>query len=104
MVSTCRRFEVEGILIQVSGWIFIPGLPSHKSAWYLTEEEKEHAILRLGQSRKRTWDRTVFKRVFLSWQFWLLPTIFMRKLSNGARQWQVLNRHSLLSRDPDGAE
>ncbi|TVY13215.1 Pantothenate transporter liz1 [Lachnellula arida] len=59
------------------GWIFIPGLPSHRNAWYLTEEEKEHAVNRLGQPQKVTWDRTVFKRVLLSWQFWLLPTIFM---------------------------
>jgi ACS family pantothenate transporter-like MFS transporter len=65
---------------QISGWIFIPGLPNHRSAWFLTEEEKEHAIVRLGQPKKYTWDRTVFKRVLLSWQFWLLPTIFMRKL------------------------
>ncbi|KAH8807622.1 pantothenate transporter [Xylogone sp. PMI_703] len=59
------------------GWIFIPGLPSHKSAWYLTEEEREHAATRLGQPRKYAWDRSVFKRVLFSWQFWLLPTIFM---------------------------
>ena len=36
-------------------------------------------MTRLGQPKKLTWDRTVFKRVLLSWQFWLLPTIFMRK-------------------------
>jgi hypothetical protein len=67
-------------LLKAPGWIFIPGLPSHRSAWYLTEEEKEHAIVRLGQPPKNTWNRTVFKRVLLSWQFWLLPTIFMRRL------------------------
>ncbi|KAF8858573.1 pantothenate transporter [Acephala macrosclerotiorum] len=61
----------------IFGWIFIPGLPSHRNAWYLTAEEKEHAATRLGQPRKMSWDRTVFKRVLLSWQFWLLPTIFM---------------------------
>ena len=57
----------------------IPGLPSHRDAWYLTKEEMEHAATRLGQPKKLTWDRTIFVRVLLSWQFWLLPTIFMRK-------------------------
>jgi len=71
---------------KAAGWIFIPGLPHHKSAWFLTEEEKEHAIIRLGQPKKYTWDRTVFKRVLLSWQFWLLPTIFMRELG----QWPTI--------------
>lgn len=31
--------------------------------------------------RKQTWDATVFRRVLLGWQFWLLPFIFMRKSS-----------------------
>jgi ACS family pantothenate transporter-like MFS transporter len=43
----------------------------------LTEEEKDTAIRRLGAAQKQTWDLTVFKRVLLSWQFWLLPSIFM---------------------------
>jgi ACS family pantothenate transporter-like MFS transporter len=68
------------LLFRVLGWVFIPDLPSHRSAWYLTEEEKEHAVIRLGQPEQNTWDMTVFKRVLFSWQFWLLPTIFMRKL------------------------
>lgn len=62
-----------------TGWFFIPDLPSHRNAWYLTKEEREHAATRLGHPKKFTWDRTVFKRVLLSWQFWLLPTIFMRE-------------------------
>ena len=66
-------------LLGVLGWVFIPGLPSHRNAWYLTEEEKEHAATRLGQPKKYTWDKTVFKRVLLSWQFWSLPSIFMRE-------------------------
>lgn len=40
-----------------------------------------YAIRRLGESRKHTWDGSVFRRVLLSWQFWLLPTVFMRKYS-----------------------
>lgn len=63
--------------VAIFGWIVIPGLPSHRAAWYLNKEEKDHAIARLGQPKKVTWDKTVFKRVLLSWQFWLLPTIFM---------------------------
>ncbi|KAL1873004.1 hypothetical protein Daus18300_004145 [Diaporthe australafricana] len=60
------------------GWFAIPDLPHHRSARFLNEEEKEYAIRRLGESRKTTWDLTVFRRVLLSWQFWLLPTVFMR--------------------------
>ncbi|KAI0129904.1 pantothenate transporter [Xylariales sp. AK1849] len=59
------------------GWAVIPDLPIHKSAWYLTAAEKEHAIVRMGKSRQQSWDLTVFRRVLLSWQFWLLPLIFM---------------------------
>lgn len=59
------------------GWVFIPDLPSHRAAWYLTDEQKEHAATRLGSISKKSWDTTVFKRVFLSWQFWLLPFVFM---------------------------
>jgi ACS family pantothenate transporter-like MFS transporter len=54
-------------------------MPDKKDTWYLTEEEREHAYKRLGEARKHTWDRTVFRRVLLSWQFWLLPFIFMCK-------------------------
>lgn len=61
------------------GWFFIPDLPAHRAAWYLNEAEKEHAAHRLGQTSKQTWDRTVLKRVLLSWQFYLLPLIFMRE-------------------------
>jgi ACS family pantothenate transporter-like MFS transporter len=75
----------EYLLSIFTGWVVIPGLPSHRSAWYLNEEEKEHAATRLGQPQKYTWDRTVFKRVLLSWQFWLLPTIFM---CESARPWK----------------
>ena len=63
----------------MEGWFAIPDLPSHRRAWFLTKEEKEHAATRLGYSRNHTWDLTVFRRVLFSWQFWLLPTIFMRK-------------------------
>ncbi|KAH8651428.1 pantothenate transporter [Xylariales sp. PMI_506] len=63
--------------VVIFGWFVIPNLPAHKSAWFLTEDEKEWAIERLGKSRKHTWDLTVFRRVLLSWQFYLLPWIFM---------------------------
>lgn len=67
-----------GQLLTVAGWVFIPDLPIHRAAWYLTAEQKEYAISRLGASRNESWDLTVFKRVFLSWQFYLLPFLFMR--------------------------
>lgn len=69
------------ILTSPVGWVFIPDLPSHRAAWFLNGEQKEHAIVRLGAPRRQSWDLTVFKRVLLSWQFWLLPFIFMRKSS-----------------------
>jgi len=53
-------------------------MPDKKDAWFLSPEEREHAFLRLGEPRKHNWDVTVFNRVLLSWQFWLLPFIFMR--------------------------
>ncbi|KAL3421069.1 putative h+-pantothenate symporter [Phlyctema vagabunda] len=63
--------------IAIFGWFIIPNLPAHRSAWYLTEGEKEHAVVRMGTAQKQSWDLTVFRRVLLSWQFWLLPFIFM---------------------------
>ncbi|KAF7523779.1 hypothetical protein G7054_g11640 [Neopestalotiopsis clavispora] len=65
------------IPVAALGWFIIPDLPSHKSAWYLSPEEKEIAVTRLGNLKKQNWDLTVFRRVLLSWQFWLLPFIFM---------------------------
>jgi MFS transporter, ACS family, pantothenate transporter len=75
---------IDGHLLSepLPGWIVIPGLPSHREAWYLTKEEREHAATRLGTPKKFTWDRSVFVRVLFSWQFWLLPTIFMRRFHN----------------------
>lgn len=65
------------IPVAALGWIVIPDLPIHKSAWYLSNEEKDVAITRLGKNKRTSWDFTVFRRVLLSWQFWLLPMIFM---------------------------
>ncbi|PWY67948.1 MFS general substrate transporter [Aspergillus heteromorphus CBS 117.55] len=69
--------SVMTVPVALFGWVFIPDLPAHRAAWYLTDEQKDHAIARLGAVRKQAWDRTVFRRVLLSWQFWLLPFIFM---------------------------
>lgn len=69
--------SVMTIPVALFGWVFIPDLPIHRAAWYLTAEQKEHAISRLGASRKESWDLTVFKRIFFSWQFYLLPFLFM---------------------------
>ncbi|KAJ3494875.1 hypothetical protein NLG97_g3800 [Lecanicillium saksenae] len=63
--------------VVIFGWVIIPNLPSHKSAWFLTETEKQLAIDRLGKIKKQQWDVSVFQRVLLSWQFYLLPFIFM---------------------------
>ncbi|KAJ6783206.1 hypothetical protein PWT90_01246 [Aphanocladium album] len=59
------------------GWVIIPNMPSDKSAWFLTEAEKQLAIDRLGKAKKHDWGISVFRRVLLSWQFYLLPFIFM---------------------------
>ncbi|EXJ89291.1 hypothetical protein A1O3_02357 [Capronia epimyces CBS 606.96] len=69
--------SVTTIPIALFGWFFIPDLPSHKHAWFLTPDEREYAAIRLGTSRKHSWDLSVLWRVLFSWQFWLLPTIFM---------------------------
>ncbi|KAL4783722.1 major facilitator superfamily domain-containing protein [Aspergillus varians] len=63
--------------VALFGWVVIPDLPAHRAAWYLSAEEKEHAATRLGAPKQQAWDLTVFKRVLWSWQFYLLPLIFM---------------------------
>ncbi|KUJ14518.1 putative pantothenate transporter [Mollisia scopiformis] len=90
----------------IFGWFFIPDLPSHRNAWYLTAEEKEHAATRLGQPRKVLWNRTVFKRVLLSWQFWLLPTIFMlyslaiqMELNNVFQLWMASRGYTIVQQN-----
>lgn len=80
VVIVWPRINASVTLTICLGWFAIPDLPHHKSARFLNEEEKEFAVRRLGESRKTTWDLTVFRRVLLSWQFWLLPTVFMREL------------------------
>jgi hypothetical protein len=68
----------------------------------------EHAATRLGKPKKVTWDRTVFVRVLLSWQFWLLPTIFMRKfqyhLQVTCNQTADEEIYSLFPRNSNGAK
>jgi ACS family pantothenate transporter-like MFS transporter len=61
----------------VFGWFAIPDLPEHMAARYLTDEEKEVAVKRLGALDKSEWDWGVLRRVLLSWQFYLLPLVFM---------------------------
>ncbi|EME42336.1 hypothetical protein DOTSEDRAFT_133185 [Dothistroma septosporum NZE10] len=61
----------------VFGWFAIPDLPQHRAARFLSEEEKELAATRLGKTAGNAWDWTVFRRVLLSWQFYLLPFVFM---------------------------
>ncbi|KAK1139890.1 hypothetical protein N8T08_011051 [Aspergillus melleus] len=69
--------SVMAIPVALFGWFFIPDLPAHRAAWYLNHDEKEHAAERLGKVPEQSWDWTVLRRVFLSWQFYLLPLIFM---------------------------
>ncbi|KAF1356170.1 putative pantothenate transporter [Delphinella strobiligena] len=86
------------IPVALFGWFVIPNLPSHRSAWYLTAEEKELAITRLGRAEKHSWDLTVFRRVLLTWQLWLLPFLFMlyslcvQTLSNNVMQLWMASR------------
>ncbi|KAI5358383.1 putative major facilitator superfamily, MFS transporter superfamily [Septoria linicola] len=61
----------------VVGWFVIPDLPGHRAARYLSEEEKDVAVERLGVVEKTEWDWSVVRRVLLSWQFYLLPLVFM---------------------------
>ncbi|KAH8892471.1 MFS general substrate transporter [Thozetella sp. PMI_491] len=94
------------IPVAIFGWFFIPDLPHHRSAIFLTPEEKEFAIARLGAERKHSWDLTVFRRVLLSWQFWLLPTIFMlyslcvQSLGNNVMQlWMASRGYSVIQQN-----
>lgn len=82
--DTCTRREKKLITADFVGWFVIPDLPEHRSARFLTAEEKEYAINRLGKVEKQEWNASVFRRVLLSWQFYLLPFVFMRKLSHRA--------------------
>lgn len=90
--------SVMTIPVAIFGWFFIPDLPHHRSARFLSKDEKTCAIERLGLARKQTWDVTVFRRVLLSWQFWLLPTIFMlyslcvQSLGNNVMQLWMASR------------
>ncbi|KAI8281196.1 hypothetical protein K4K60_004385 [Colletotrichum sp. SAR11_57] len=61
----------------VFGWFAIPDLPEHRSARFLSPEERDLAVTRLGRTKTKEWDLSIFRRVLLSWQFWLLPTVFM---------------------------
>ncbi|KAK2597341.1 hypothetical protein QQS21_006037 [Conoideocrella luteorostrata] len=98
--------SVMTIPIAIFGWFFIPDLPHHRSAGFLSAEQKEYAVGRLGRARKHTWDRTVFRRVLLSWQFWLLPTIFMlyslcvQSLGNNVMQlWMASRGYSVIQQN-----
>lgn len=54
-------------------------MPEHKTAKYLNAEEKDYAATRLGKVEKTHWDWDVVRRVLFSWQFYLLPLVFMRE-------------------------
>ncbi|KIV79645.1 hypothetical protein, variant [Exophiala sideris] len=97
---------VTTIPIAIFGWFFIPDLPSHRSAWFLSKDEKDYAATRLGSTRKHSWDLTVFQRVLLSWQFWLLPLIFMlyslsvQMLQNNVMQlWMAGRGYSVIQQN-----
>ncbi|KAL5416914.1 hypothetical protein PMIN04_007976 [Paraphaeosphaeria minitans] len=40
------------IPVAALGWLVIPNLPTHKSAWYLSDEEKDVAVSRLGNAAR----------------------------------------------------
>ncbi|OAP55733.1 hypothetical protein AYL99_09885 [Fonsecaea erecta] len=97
---------VTTIPVAIFGWFFIPDMPSHRAAWFLTKAEREHAASRLGVSRKHTWDLSVFQRVLLSWQFYLLPTIFMlyslcvqMLLNNVMQLWMKSRGYTLIQQN-----
>ncbi|QDS71743.1 hypothetical protein FKW77_008951 [Venturia effusa] len=102
-------FIVVGVLTIPSalfGYVFIPNMPKRQDAWYLTSIEREHAYKRLGEPRNYTWDRSVFKRVLLSWQFWLLPFIFMlyslaiqMELNNVFQLWLASRGYSAIQQN-----
>ncbi|GAB0136863.1 hypothetical protein EsDP_00005151 [Epichloe bromicola] len=98
--------SVMTIPVAIFGWFFIPDLPHHRSARFLSKDEKTCAIERLGRARKQNWDVTVFRRVLLSWQFWLLPTIFMlyslcvQSLGNNVMQlWMTSRGYTIIQQN-----
>lgn len=67
-------FVVDGLLtipIAIYGFLLFPDTPKSTTAFYLSKEEKKLAISRTSPSEEHTpitW--LLFKRVFMSWQWW----------------------------------
>ncbi|KAK9455019.1 major facilitator superfamily domain-containing protein [Dipodascopsis uninucleata] len=59
--------------IALFGYIFFPDVPERTTSRWFTAREKEMAFARLqkdGFERSKGLNKTLIKRVFLSWQFW----------------------------------
>ncbi len=73
-------FIIDGLLtvpVALFGFFFTPDIPCQaKPRWWLNEEEIELASKRVKSKEQiNKLDSTVFKRLFLSWQFWFfVPT------------------------------
>ncbi|KAJ5335986.1 MFS general substrate transporter [Penicillium brevicompactum] len=78
--------SVMTVPVALFGWIFIPDLPVHRAAWFLNDEQKEHAVARLGALRKQSWDVTVFRRVLL------IYSLCVQMLSNNVMAYWMASR------------
>ncbi|CAG7994808.1 unnamed protein product [Penicillium salamii] len=78
--------SVMTVPVALFGWIFIPDLPVHRAAWFLNDEQKEHAVTRLGALRKQSWDVTVFRRVLL------IYSLCVQMLSNNVMAYWMASR------------
>ncbi|KAH6657660.1 major facilitator superfamily domain-containing protein [Truncatella angustata] len=77
-------FLVDGIItlpLAVMGFFFFPNLPqSGNKTWWITEEEHVLSIKRMqavNRAGKAKWTKDKIKGIVLSWQFYLLPLLYV---------------------------
>ncbi|KAI1855632.1 hypothetical protein JX265_006035 [Neoarthrinium moseri] len=77
-------FIVDGIItipLALLGFFFFPNLPqSGKRTWWTTEEEHILSVQRMqaiGRAGKSKWTRQKVKKLVLSWEFYLLPLLYV---------------------------
>lgn len=74
--------------VALFGVVMFPGTPEKPTAWYLTAEDKKRCVERLRQDGKGhetdIISVSLFKRVFASWQLWMLLPVWVRPFSHSA--------------------
>ena len=67
--------------IAMLGFALFPGLPAAKKPWWMTKEEHDVARRRVNdegikQSRPSIFNKTILKRVFTKWHFYLAVLMY----------------------------